>query len=146
MGTLVPGVIGLSNTPWTQLYIDDAGVVWGLDTDTGQLGSAIDHSGPQDLFPVAWRYYASSDCSGTAYVWSVPPRWAYPLSDGGFAIRPDTLAATEFASQSMTGFFSTGCTSGAGPHVKGVDPSQFVSIGSPPALAVHPPLHMQLAP
>ncbi len=145
----MPGVIGLSNNPWAQLYVDGAGTIWGLDTDTGLLGSAIDHAGPQDLFPSSWRYYPTPDCSGTAYAWSVPPRWAYPLPDGGFAIRPDNLAANVFLAQSVTGVATEpGCTAFTNStfYVKGVDPTQFTPVGPPPSLALTPPLHMQLPP
>ncbi|HUB07087.1 MAG TPA: hypothetical protein VMB50_08800 [Myxococcales bacterium] len=144
-GTVVPRVIGMSNNPWAQLYVDDAGVIWGLDTDTGKLGSAIDHQGPQDLFPSTWRYYPTPDCSGTAYAWSVPPRWAYPLPDGGFAVRPDNLGALVFSAGSVNGLAGEGCTGISDFVVKGVDPTQFVPVGAPPSLAVTPPLHMQLA-
>jgi hypothetical protein len=142
----VPGVIGLLNNPWHHLYVDDAGTVWGLDTDTGQLGSAIDHSGPQDPFPLSWRYYPTPDCSGTAYAWSVPPRWAYPAPDGGFAIRPDNLAANVFVAQSVSGYEpGVACLTTTGTlTVKGVDPTQFIPVGPPPSLGVTPPLHMQL--
>lgn len=94
VGTPVIGAAELSfNERGSPVYIDSAGIVWGLNTSRGTASVLLEDS--SGLSQTLW--YETPDCSGDAYFVStgggaVPPRltFLHPSSPGVIRVRPDT--------------------------------------------------------
>lgn len=119
-------------------YIDDSGLSWTLDSETGVLtptGSSYEY------------FLGSTTCTGEPHVGPGTPRAVFSIyGKAGLWYRPDGLPRPVLVLEGSSVIDSTGACNALGPGFTGglVPEASLTSApSSPPVLAVTPPLHME---
>lgn len=116
-------------------YVDDAGVLWPVDTETARVRIV-------DLQLLTSRFYTSSDCSGVAYV--IPPLPRQPFISDAPTVRvrrDDTLPSdVQIGSAVSAGGSTCNTASGSRAVISFAD----MDVVQLPALSFVPPLHREL--
>lgn len=128
------------------VHVDDEGLVWYLDTETG----AAYGYGAGPLAAKAPNVYASgAACAGTLYVSDAPsPRVPFHLAGGDSAwfVRPDDLALSTATSTAYQSYGIPGACYSNSPGIYSLIPvSEFERRGTlaPPNLGLLGPLHLE---
>jgi hypothetical protein len=116
------------------VYVDSAGLRWFLDVETGR--------GQNATLYVRFLLWSGAGCTGTAYVYPVPPRFPFKVDgDTAWHVRPDTLqsASVAIASEGQAGGPCTNATST--PRVVPLAETVPAVPVNEPTWAFSPPLH-----